>query len=456
MDITYVARDMYDFCSDFGDMFVCHRHDNTNVAYQYMCGLMQSDRRNMERMEENVAEADYEVLQHFISDSPWDARAVMDKVARESDSLIGGTGRTGLLIDETAFAKKGKCSAGVARQWNGRLGKTENSQVGVFAALCAGDRVIPVDAELFLPEEWSKDKERCGKAGIPEDRVVRKTKPELALGIVLRQRELGVRSDYVCADGLYGNSPAFCRGLDDASEIFLVHVHSDQRIYEEDPRPLVPPRTSDKGRRPTKPKAQCEPVRVDELFKKLSDEDLGRMTVRNTTSGVLEVDTYRCQVWVWDGEEKEARLWTLYIRRDVSSPGEIRYCLTNVPDTTPTSELAEMEAQRFWVGRAFEDAKGQAGMAEYQVRGWNAWYHHMALVMMTMLFMTKQKLLYQDEIPLLSCYDIKVLLAYFLPNRKNSADEILRQMELRHSKRRAASESAAKRQRHANAHSGVP
>jgi len=250
VNITDIARNLYDFCLDFGDMFVCHRHDNTTTAYQYLCGLMQSDRRNMERMGENVVEADYEALQQFISSSPWDARAVTDKVALESDGLIGGTGRTGLLIDETAFAKKGKCSVGVARQWNGCLGKTENSQVAVFAALCAGDRVIPVDTELFLPREWTDDEERCRKAGVPEDRFEYRTKPELALGIVLRQRELGVRFDYVCADGLYGNSPAFCRALDDASEIFLVHVHSDQRVYPEDPRPRIPPGTSDRGCRP--------------------------------------------------------------------------------------------------------------------------------------------------------------------------------------------------------------
>ncbi len=447
MSITDIANNLKDFCSDFGNMFVCHRKNNTDAAYQYICGLIQSDRRNMERMEENVAEADYETLQHFISGSPWDARAVMNRVALESDSLLGGTGRTGLLIDETSFVKKGKSSAGASRQWNGRLGKTENSQVAVFAALSAGDRVVPVDTELFLTEEWTDDAERCRKAGIPEERIVHKTKPELALEIVFRQRELGVRFDYVCADGLYGNSPAFCRALDDASEIFLVHVHSDQRIYLEDPMPEIPPRTSDRGRRPSKLKAQCEPVRADELLKSLDDDDLVRIRVRNTTTGVLEVDAYRCNVWVWNGEEKEARLWTFYIRRDVQSPDEIKYCLTNASDSVPISVLAEMEAQRFRIERAFEDAKSQIGMAEYQVRGWNSWYHHMALVMMAMLFMTKIRMMYQGKTPLLSCYDIKVLLAYFLPNRKNSVDEILRQMELRHDKRRAASESAAKRRR---------
>jgi SRSO17 transposase len=305
--------------------------------------------------------------------------------------------------------------------------------------------VIPVDVELFLAKEWTDDEERCRKSGIPEERIAHRTKPELALEIVLRQRELGVRFDYVCADGLYGNSQAFCQALDDAKEIFLVHVHSDQFVWLEDPAPRIPPRKSDKGVAPSKLKAQSDPIRVDKILGGLGAGDFVRLTVRKTTTGVLEVDAYSCQVWVWDGAEESARLRTLYIRRDVSK-GETKYCLTNAPVCTPILCLAEMESQRFWIERAFEDAKSHAGMAEYQVRGWKAWHHHMALVMMTMLFMTKHRMLWEDEAPLLSCYDIKVMLAHFLPRRQDSAEEMIRQMELRHTKRKAASENAAKRQ----------
>ena len=109
-----------------------------------------------------------------------------------------------------------------------------------------------------------------------------------------------------------------------------------------------------------------------------------------------------------------------------------------------------MEAQRFWVERALEDAKGQAGLAEYQVRGWQAWHHHIALVMMTMLFMSKQKMVHDDEHPLLSCYDIKILLAHFLPKKNCSVEEILRQLEARHVKRQSAIDSATKRQKSKN------
>jgi SRSO17 transposase len=441
-----IAIQLEEYINNFRDMFICHRSDNTTTAFQYICGLLQTERPNMERMEEKVADADYESLQQFISSSPWNARDVMNRVALQGDQLLGGTGSTGLILDETAFAKKGKKSVGVARQWNGCLGKTENSQVAVFGALSAGDRVVPVDAELFLPEEWSMDKDRCLSSGVPKDRILHhKTKLELALEIVKRQRSLGVRFDYVCADGLYGNSMDFCKSLDDSGESFMVHIHADKQIYLEDPKPVIPLRRSSRGKEPSKLKAQTECIRVDKFFQELSPDELEKITVRETTEGLLEINAYRRNVWVWDGKKDSAWQCTLFIRQDVKSPEEIKYCFTNAADDIPTLVLARMEAQRFWIERSFEDAKSQAGMADYQVRGWLAWHHHMALVMMTMLFMTKQRMLHKDTCPLLSCYDIKVLLAYFLPRRDATKEEIYRQMEIRHKKRKAASENAKNR-----------
>lgn len=435
------------FTKEFNDMFTCYRFDHTRTAYQYLCGLIQSERRNMERMEETVVDVDYDVIQHFISHSSWDARAVMNRVSEQADGLLGGTGRTALILDETAFAKKGRASAGAARQWNGRLGKVDNAQVAVCGALSAGDRAILVDMALFLPEEWTEDPARCRKVGIPPEDARFRTKPELALEIVRRQRGAGIRFDYVLADGLYGHSGDFCRALADDGETFLVHLHSNTRVYLDDPRPAVPARSSGRGRRATKLRAQSEPVRVDVLCSRLSPEAFQRVLVRETSTGGLEVEAYRRVVYVWDGEEETARRLTLYIRREVASPDEIKYGLTNAPEDRPLEDLAYMEAQRYFIEHAFEEAKSQVGMAQYQVRGWMAWHHHMALVMMAMLFLTKQRMAHRETYPLLSCRDIKDFLAYFLPKRGTRFEEILRRMEVRHQKRLAASTHAARRKR---------
>jgi SRSO17 transposase len=130
--------------------------------------LVQAARKNMERMAEVVPDTDYQRLQHFLSHSPWDHAAVMRQVAQEADRLLGGQPDTCLLIDESAFVKKGNESAGAARQWCGRLGKIENCQVGVIAVLSAGERHVPVDARLYLPQRWVDEPARCRRAGIPE------------------------------------------------------------------------------------------------------------------------------------------------------------------------------------------------------------------------------------------------------------------------------------------------
>lgn len=134
-------------------------------------------------MEEHVVGADDQALQYMLTESHWDSQAVMDQVAQEANHLLGGD-ESCLLLDESGFEKKGEHSVGVARQWNGRLGKVDNCQVGVFAALGCGARVILIDYRLYLPESWSEDVLRCKKMGIPESFCHFKTKSELALDMV--------------------------------------------------------------------------------------------------------------------------------------------------------------------------------------------------------------------------------------------------------------------------------
>jgi SRSO17 transposase len=128
---------------------------------------MQATRKNMERMEEHVVGADDQALQYMLTEAQWNSPAVMDQVAQEANQLLGGVGSY-LLLDESGFEKKGEHSVGVARQWNGRLGKVDNCQVGVFAALGRGTRATLIDYRFYLPESWSEDEPRCQKMGIPE------------------------------------------------------------------------------------------------------------------------------------------------------------------------------------------------------------------------------------------------------------------------------------------------
>jgi len=293
---------------------------------------------------------------------------------------------------------------------------------------------------------WVDDPDRCRKAKVPEKNIVFKTKPELALEMVVNARANGVRFNWVGCDGLYGQTPWFLRELDKMGEIFVADVHCDQHIYLDDPKPYVPERKSNRGRKPEKLKACTKAVRVDEWLAGQPDDAWQRIAVRDSSKGVLQVDAIRRKVWVWDNQESEAQQWDLVIRREVNAPETIKYSLSNAPDTTNLQRLAYMQAQRYWVERTFQDGKSQCGMGEYQARGWFAWHHHMTLVMMAQLFMLEERLLHKESVPLLSTSDITTLLRFFLPRRDVNEDEVLRQLELRHRKRQASIDSAYRKQ----------
>lgn len=408
---------------------------------------MQASRKNIERMEEVVPDCDYQSLHHFLSDSEWDARAVLDQVARETDGHLGGSANSCLLLDESAFAKKGNKSVGVARQWSGRLGKVDNCQVAVFAALAQGQLSTLIDTRLYLPKEWTQDLRRCRAAGIPRHDAVFKSKADLALEMVQGARKNGVRFSWVGVDGGYGKEPAFLRRLEDHGEIFVAEVHKSQQIYLEDPDPRIPEKKPARGKKLTRLESQSASQRVDEWLKAQPEELWQTVVVRPGTKGELRVEALHARVWLWDGHEPKARHWHLVATRELGSPETIKYALSNAPAETLVKRLVQMQRQRFWIERSFEDGKSESGMADYQVRGWLAWHHHMALVMMAMLFMLEERLIQKESHPLLSCSDIEVLLAHFLPRRDVTVDEVVRQMEARHRARQAAIDSAYRRQR---------
>ena len=435
-----------DFVDEFAHHFWLRTRDVCEQSRQYLQGLMQARKKNMERMAEVVPGSDEQVLQHFLSNSTWDERAVLAQVALGADALLGGSEDSSLLVDESAFTKKGEKSVGVSRQWNGRLGKVDNCQVGVFAALCKDGASTLIDTRLYLPQAWVKDKRRCRLAGVPAAACRFRSKVDLALEMVAAARRLGVRFQWVIADGGYGKDPQFLRALDAQGELFMVDVHQDQRIYLEDPKPFVPVTKQGRGRKHSRLQAQVESMRVDRWLESQPSSAWRRLALRDSTKGTLQVDVMQQRVWLWDGSEAQAREWHLVVRREVKAPERIKYSVSNAPADTSVSRLASAQGQRFWIERSFQDGKSHVGLDHYQVRGWKAWHHHMALVMMAMLFMLKERIEQRQEIPMLSCADIETLLAQFLPRRDRDDDEVIRQMESRHRKRRASINSAYAKQ----------
>jgi SRSO17 transposase len=444
--LAAVSRRFVDFVTSYSEHFRSYRHDVSEGARQYCCGLMQAGtRKNMDRMAEVVAGAKSRNLQQFLTHSRWSARAVMDHVAKDADAALGDGGETGLLIDESGFAKQGGKSVGAARQWLGRLGKVDNGQVAVFGALARGTRVMPVDARLYLPEEWTKDPDRCREAGIPEAEQRFRTKRELALEVVRHARENRVPFDWLGADAGYGKGFGFMREVADLGETFVVDVHVDTRVYLQDPKPYLEEKPGGPGRPNRRWKSAAKPVKVKLLTEQRRPDRWTTLRLRQTSRGDLTVQAFRLPVYVWDGESARVDRWTMVVTRVEGEEGDLKISLSNAPESTSLQGLAWRQRQRYWVERTFEDAKGECGMADYQVRKWSAWHHHMALVMMSMLFMLREKQLQAKKLPLLSCADIEELLTEFLPRQSTSPIDVLQRLRARHAQRQRAIESHRRR-----------
>lgn len=421
-------------CQKYTSHFRVGRKDVSAQAKAYLCGLvMRSPRKNIERMEEYVQGCDYESTQHFISESPWDYQELFNHIAQDVSEQIGGP-QSVLSIDESAFTKKGIKSAGVGRQYNGRLGKVDNCQVGVFGALSNGKNVGLIDARLYLPQEWIDDPQRCNAAGIPEQDCVFKTKPQLGLEIIENARRNGVEFGSVSFDGLYGNTPSFVRVLAEKEYCFAGAVHRDQMVYLEEPDIYLPRRKEKIGRKYTRYRSRTPGIRVDALVKELEYQRWETVKIREGTKGYVLYRAKRCKVWLWEEDTKNTMaVWLMLIRENDGN--EIKYCISNASSDVSLKALVKNVSCRFFIERSFQDAKTSAGMADYQVRRWSGWHHHMGMVMLALLFMMTERRRNEENVSLLSCEDIVTLLNYFLPRADMTEEDIFRQLEKRHKKR---------------------
>jgi SRSO17 transposase len=427
-----------EYCEDYGRHFVVHGKDVSGHARSYLSGLLGTQRRkNIGRIGEDVEGSNYQAMQQLISDSPWKEDALMDQVAKEANGLLGGHRNSALYLDETSFVKKGDASVGVQRQYCGRLGKLENCQVGVFGCLGREERSTLIDYRLFLPQEWVDDPERCQKAKIPEEFQVHRTKAELALEIVERARERGLSFQWIGGDEVYGNNKALTDALEDRGEVFLMDVAKNLCLYEEDPRPEPKEEKSGHRGRPAcgwqAGKAAAKHRTVSEMVKERFEKQSRWVTIRQSAKGTLRYRLWATKCWQWDGKSAAARPRLLVVRME--EDGSFKYSLTNAPESTGWEGLGYMQAQRFWIERAFQDAKSELGMAQYEVRSWRGWHHHIALVCLAMLFVLKERLMAAEDVPLLSARDIVELLAYYLPRRNRNEEEIFQSMHLRHTQR---------------------
>lgn len=355
---------------------------------QYLRGLVvqQTDRRNAENLAEAIPGATPRALQRFLTEAPWDAEAVITALqAYLAERLTAPDGV--FVLDETGFVKQGTKSVGVARQYCGTLGKVGNCQVGVFVAYASDRGSALIDHRLYLPARWTDDRARCAAAGVPAA-VTFQTKAELGLAMLRRVRARGMLTgDWITADEQYGQDPAVRDVLDADGWRYVLEVPLPTPLFGEQVDVAVPAWTG-RGRKPTKPRltAEAEPAQtVATVLAAIGEDAWQPLTVAPGARGPRTYQFIGQRVWECR-EGLPGRACWLVLRRNLDG-SEPKAYLSNAPADTPLLAMARVGAQRWAIETAFQQAKGEAGLDEYEVRGWAGWQHHVTLVLLAAAFL---------------------------------------------------------------------
>jgi SRSO17 transposase len=392
-DVRAAAERLVQFHERFAPLF--GREQAQDHAYTYVRGLMVCpERKSIEPIALNVGDGQVSALQKFINIAPWDHDDVQaelqavfadELVPTAANSPIGVVG----VVDESGFAKKGDHSAGVARQHNGRLGKEDNCQVGVFLVGVTPGGSALLDHRLYLPEAWCEPgkaaAQRRQKVHIPES-VTFGTKPRIAAGLIRQTAALGVVAlDWITADEEYGKNGGFLDEVERLELRYVVEVPVNTTVWTEDPASCVPP-YSGRGQPPKRPTREA--VRsVAAVGADLPAGSWSRLRVREGAKGPLAFEFAAVRVWAVRHRRPGPPAWLL-IRRSLEPVPEIKHYVSNAEAETPLGVLAEVACTRHAVEDYFEDAKSYLGMAQYETRSWVGWHHHMSLVAMAHLFIT--------------------------------------------------------------------
>ena len=329
-------------------------------ARGYLLGLLsRAERKNGWTIAEFAGDASPDGMQRLLNFYAWDADAVRDALARYVVSRLGDPAAV-LVADETGFLKKGRMSAGVQRQYTGTAGRVENAQVGVFLAYAApdGSRAL-IDRELYLPQKWTDDRDRCRRAGISDDREFA-TKPELARQMIERAVAAGVPFRWFAADEVYGQNTRLREWLEGQQIRYVMAIPCSQQV------------TVGAGRMRAGDLAALVPA--------------GGWQMLSCGDGSKGPRLYGWALIATGGDRRH-----LLVRRSLgrNEKGEhaLAFFLCYAPSGVTLAELAAVAGARWAVEDCFAEAKNETGLDHYQVRKWDAWYRHVTLSMLAHAFL---------------------------------------------------------------------
>jgi SRSO17 transposase len=373
------ADDFEKFHARFGHLFA--RSETREQSKKYVRGLMATiERKNSWNIAEAVGDKIPDPTQRLLYRSIWDDADMRDLLQDFIIEKFGDEEGIG-VVDETGFIKKGDKSAGVQRQYSGTAGKTENCQIGTFLSYASGDVHVFLDRRLYLPESWSKDQQRRTQAKIPDD-VEFKTKPEQAIEMLEHAFVKGVPMKWVTGDEVYGDSTHLRDTVIEHTRFYVLAVRCDELVWITRPE-VEAPKKGSRGRPRKKPRlaAGSMPSQdVASVISEVSQDKWERFAVIEGTKGPYTYDWFAMRIVENRSGLPGPDSWLL-ARRSIDS-GDISYYLSNAPADTPLTTLARIASTRYTVEQCIEEAKGEAGLDEYEVRQWHSWHRHITLSML--------------------------------------------------------------------------
>ncbi|HDQ72835.1 MAG TPA: IS701 family transposase [Chloroflexi bacterium] len=381
----------------YNECFKTKTRNTGEYAYHYMSGLLRIETKRNYTNIGRAAGVAGENIQHFMSNSPWSAQKVMKQVQQEiktnPDLSRGGV----VILDESADKKAGDKSAGAGRQYNGRLGKVDMSQIGTFLAyanLTHSNRPVWtwIDGELYLQKHWFAPEmtELRQQVGIPPEREF-ETKIELGWKMIQRVKANELPFEAIACDDLYGRSTWLRDKMNGEQILYMADVPRTTQVYLEKPILGVPERRpGGQGPKPTRLQVlnDVQPYQVHQVARR-ADTIWHRIRVRSIERGELNDPFAARRVWTLREGEIEPVEELLVIRREARN--RYNYSLSNAPFDAPIEDLAWLKCQRYFVERVNQDAKSEAGWDELVARKYRGWVHHLALVILAVWFAAQTK-----------------------------------------------------------------
>jgi SRSO17 transposase len=382
------------------------RSERRRALEWYVTGLLlEGERKSIEPMAARLVEDEAQVdamrqrLQQCVSASNWSDAELRRRLAMKLEAELPDL--EAFVVDDTGFPKKGTHSVGVARQYSGTMGRTDNCQVAVSLHLAGEKGSGCIAMRLYLPEEWANNNKRRRAAGVPKEvRFLRKW--EIALAQLDDALAWGVRQHVTLADAGYGDAREFRDGLRARGLHYLVGVQGTHKVWPPGARPAPPPKEKGKNGRPrTRCEAQgVKPWSIEELALQVPEEDFHTVSWREGSRGeqsscFAAVRVHSAERHVHGAAPGEEE-WLL-IEWPKQQQAPTKYYLSSLPGDTPLKKLVRLAKLRWRVERDYQEMKAEVGLDHFEGRSWRGFHHHATLCMMAHGFLALRRALFSPE-----------------------------------------------------------